>query len=567
MTQLDPQHASAGVEPSTSDAARLDHGIHELSALLRALDESAANSGRGGREMTPHENQLVQVRLGIASSLFMALRCKHAATASHSLRVALGCSAWTLAMEIPDYLRDQIEVAALLHDVGKIGVPDHILLKPGTLSPDEALLMDQHRQMGLQILGCCCAPEELLDIVTYAPAWFDGSRGSFDRSGKELPLGARILAIVDAFDSMTTDHVYRRAKSRDRALAELFECAGTQFDPELVQIFCELHARQNINLQSDVSQRWLESLVPDLANQNWQLQSPEQSPAAALPHPLFQQKLLDNMHDGVAFVDTQGKIFLWNTGAERLTGISGEAAFHKLWMPEMLEMRNEKGRIVRTEECPVAQALQTGMQTFGRFRILSRDGKELPIDVQVIPVTGRDGTKYGVTVLLHDASNETSLEEKCENLHSQATKDPMTQVANRAEFDRVHPLFIKAHVESGLPASLIICDIDHFKQVNDNWGHPAGDDAIKTFAKLLQSYAKHGDLVARYGGEEFVMLCADCNNASAASRAETIRRALMEIPQAQMNGRHITASFGVTENQPGDTPATMLRRADRALLE
>ena len=92
------------------------------------------------------------------------------------------------------------------------------------------------------------------------------------------------------------------------------------------------------------------------------------------------------------------------------------------------------------------------------------------------------------------------------------------------------------------------------------------DDVIKSLAGVLKSSCRSGDLVARYGGEEFVILCADCDNASAAARAEQVRKRLADIPQSRMGGRAVTASFGVTEIQPGDTPETMLRRADRALL-
>ena len=140
----------------------------------------------------------------------------------------------------------------------------------------------------------------------------------------------------------------------------------------------------------------------------------------------------------------------------------------------------------------------------------------------------------------------------------------MTQVANRAEFDRVHELFVEAHQQQQVPCSLLMCDMDHFKSVNDTWGHQAGDEAIKSLTILLKGACRPGDLVARYGGEEFVMLCADCDNAAAARRAEQVRIALSQMRQPKMEGHTITVSFGVTEIQPGDTAETMLRRADRA---
>ena len=171
---------------------------------------------------------------------------------------------------------------------------------------------------------------------------------------------------------------------------------------------------------------------------------------------------------------------------------------------------------------------------------------------------------HGATLLLHDASSQITLEERVQTLHEKATRDPLTKVANRAEFDRGHDQFVETHLERGLPCALIICDIDHFKSVNDTFGHQAGDDALVVLRALLQRSCRPGDLVARYGGEEFVMLCADCDNSTATDRATTIRRELAETPQPLIGGRPITASFGVTEIQAGDTPETMLRRADRA---
>ena len=106
-----------------------------------------------------------------------------------------------------------------------------------------------------------------------------------------------------------------------------------------------------------------------------------------------------------------------------------------------------------------------------------------------------------------------------------------------------------------------MCDIDHFKSVNDTYGHQAGDEVLKFFGSVLASECRSGDLVARYGGEEFIVLCADCNNAAAARRAEQLRKTIGALPQPALNQNVVTASFGVTEVQLGDTPASMLRRA------
>jgi diguanylate cyclase (GGDEF)-like protein/PAS domain S-box-containing protein len=313
--------------------------------------------------------------------------------------------------------------------------------------------------------------------------------------------------------------------------------------------------------------QWLQELDPMSSDAVWQLSSGPVAPTTADSEVLFQQKLLDNMYDAVVFLDNDLRIQLWNRGAERLTGVNASGVHQNHFRPSLVQMRDEEGRLYSDAECPVTHALRTGVQSRLRVVIRGRNGRDVAIDAHIIPVAAADGTLHGVTLLLHDASPEASLEARCHRLQEKAIRDPLTQVANRAEFDRVQSTFIEAHDQRGLPCSLIICDIDRFKLVNDTYGHPAGDEVIRSFAQVLKSCCRSGDLVARYGGEEFVMLCADCNLATAFERAEQVRRGFAALPQAALGGKPVTASFGVTETQPGDTAETLLNRADRALLQ
>src|SRR4051812_23364821 len=566
LTFPDADYSSVPASPAINSARQ----VTDISVLLNSLDEAAAESGQSvaDKRATEHESKLVQARLGMASGLHAALRAKHPPTASHSLRVALGCSSWAANMEVAEETRDLLEVAALLHDIGKIGVPDKVLLKPGRLSEVEIAAMSRHAALTTEVLASCGAPQELIEIVHYSRAWYSSSGRRQERAGDDLPLASRMLSIVDAFDSMTTDQLYRPARSRERALAELFQCAGSQFDPVLVRQFQELFAQDQNLLTEKLARRWLHRLPKEGHAVPWNVVEYERRETPSDPAPsLFEKKLIDNMHDGVVFVDSQSTILLWNTGVERLTGVSGAAACGRTMLPNLMDMCNGREQRIANDDCPVAHAIATGVQWLGRVSVMGRQGRHVAADLHAIPVRSNDGAIHGATVLLHDVSSETSLEEKCQALHAQVAKDPMTQVANRAEFDRMLNNFVAAHQESNLPCSLIMSDLDHFKAINDNHGHQAGDTAIITFASLLKSMCRSGDLVARYGGEEFAILCADCTNAAAARKAESIRKALSEVKQSSLSNQAITASFGVTELQTGDTPETMLRRADRALLQ
>lgn len=513
-------------------------------------------------------DKLAEARLGVASSLFTALRWKHQPTAQHCLRVALSCSGWAEMIGLPDAVRDDLELSALLHDVGKIGVLDAILCKPGALTAQEASIMDCHWLMGEQMLVATCANDAVLETVKYTRAWFDGSRGSFDRRGDQLPLGSRMLAVVDAFDAMTSDHVYRRAMSVQRAFDELYRCAGKQFDPDLVTAFNTLYEKDAMGMLERASQRWLANINPDWANGHWRRGEaiPTTSQVATIES-LFQQKLFDNMHDGVIFVDATKKVVDWNRGAERLTGISGKSMRSLLFTPSLLQLRDENDRPIADADCPVAAALLNGLQWVRRLHVSNRDGRTIAVDAFATPVVDAAGTVVGLTLLLHDVSSEISLEERCQSLHDKATKDAMTGAANRAEMDRVLAEFVAAHRETKRPCSLIMTDIDRFKSINDTYGHQAGDQVIQSIAQMMKNFSRNGDLVARYGGEEFALLCADCDNATAAQRAEEVRIAFSLVRHASLGDRCVTASFGVTEIQPGDTPETLIRRSDRALFQ
>ncbi|MCA9270148.1 MAG: diguanylate cyclase [Planctomycetales bacterium] len=567
---MDQRHPASGYAPDESGTAQprgADARLGAISSMLSDVDEAPRAAAAAS---DAHENHLAQVRLGMASALFAALRSKHPASAAHSLRVAMGCSAWGIAMELPGEQRDEIEAAALLHDIGKIGVPDYVLLKPGRLEAEELQIMQGHRDHALRILAACCASGSLVDIVRYAPSWYNGARGEFALHGADIPLGARVLSIVDAFDSMTTDHVWRRALSRERALAELLQHAGTQFDPDLVRQYCLLQTSDQSRLLSRVASRWLKELDPEQSNSMWQLQAPvAETPAKAATSsgPLYHDMLVQNMHDGVVFIDQAQQIVEWNHGAERMTGISADAVLGKRWSPRLIEMLDDAGLLLTEPACPLLAAMRDGMQSARRCGITGRGGKEVRVNVQFLPVFAHAGKTCGAVMLMRDASSEASLEAQIQTLNERATQDALTKVSNRAEFDRNLTKFIQSHLQRSIPFALVLCDIDHFKSVNDTYGHQAGDDVLVAFAAALKRFTRPGDVVARYGGEEFAVLCADCDNATATSRAERLRREVAGTPHDALGGKCVTSSFGVTELQAGDSPETVLRRADRALYE
>jgi diguanylate cyclase (GGDEF)-like protein/PAS domain S-box-containing protein len=503
---------------------------------------------------------LVQARLGVYTGLFYALRAKHPPSAAHGLRVALGCSKWAEWRKMSQTDRQLLEVAALLHDIGKIGVPDRVLQKPAHLDGQEQLMMEMQRGTATEMLQGAGASQQLIDIVRQA-------REGYQAGGELQQITARMLAVVDAFDSMTTEQVFRKALSRERAIDELFRYAGSQFDPELVHDFAELLAEPRPELESRVTSGWLVKLSPTTVS-GFGCDMPALSCSAMqnLVDSVFHHRLLDTLPDAAVYLDIDGQILSWNRAAERMTGRQATTVVHSAWTVDLMGLLNEDGSPLLADRCPLQVTRSTSAQTNERLQLKHVDGRILKVNLNGIPVFTGKGEFSGVILVIRDTSAQVHLEERVQSLNVIASQDNLTKVSNRAELDRRLPAFLQVHTMAAQPGSLIICDIDHFKRINDTYGHQAGDDALVTFAKVLRECSREGDLVARYGGEEFVLLCAACDNPTATARAEEIRRLVERTPVPALNGNTMTASFGVTENQPGDTAATLIARADRALL-
>ncbi len=281
--------------------------------------------------------------------------------------------------------------------------------------------------------------------------------------------------------------------------------------------------------------------------------------------PFFRAALLERMQEGAVFIDTHGQIMLWNRSMENLTGI-GKAVVGKVLTPSLLNLHDAELNEIPDQD-NLFLAWMKGKQPFaGKFTIGGLSGRQCDVDLNFSPVLAADGRLLGGLLMVLDTSVQTDLQRQLNALQTIATIDPLTQVGNRAEFERLLDEYVRTHKEVGLKCSIIIGDLDYFKKINDTWGHHIGDHALVAFAQLLKHHVRGRDFVARYGGEEFVILCANCDEKAAARRAEIIRRELAEIAQPMMQGQKMTASFGITELRDDDDPTTLFVRADKALL-
>ena len=191
------------------------------------------------RERRHLEQQIRDVTFSTLCALVQLLDLKDVTTGIHSSRLVSWAVNIAKLLGLSTEETRQIEIAAVLHDLGKIGIPDEILKKPATLTADEQTIMRKHPEYGWVVLknipGCQTAS---LLVLHHHETW-DGQGYPAGLKGEHTPLGARIVAITDAFDAMTSDRCYRKGVTADHALATLEQFAGTQFDPAVVRLFAD----------------------------------------------------------------------------------------------------------------------------------------------------------------------------------------------------------------------------------------------------------------------------------------------------------------------------------------
>jgi HD-GYP domain-containing protein (c-di-GMP phosphodiesterase class II) len=237
--------AQPSVETSDAEFGSIEAGLLEATATM--LGNHARNSD------LLHQREEMVIRL--MKTMSSAIDARDAYTRGHSQRVGRYAHEIARQLRLPDSDGEQLYLTGLLHDVGKIGVPDHVLLKPGRLSPEEFELIKQHPEIGHRILEPIAELGFALPGVLHHHERMDGQGYPHGLAGDEIPLMARILAVADAFDAMTSSRTYRAAMSRERAREILEEGAGVQWDAELVSAFLQTAGAQGAADEPDLEIR------------------------------------------------------------------------------------------------------------------------------------------------------------------------------------------------------------------------------------------------------------------------------------------------------------------------
>jgi len=233
-----------------------------MMTILREGSGAANDVSAQRRRIKQLEEQLQQMRTAAVCALNQMLDLKDLNTGVHSTRLAEWALRVAEQLGVSEQQFHDIEVAAILHDIGKVGVPDAILNKPGRLTPEEREVINKHSEYGWAIMRLIPGFERASLFVLHHHERMDGKGYPAGLTGEDTPLGARIVAVVDAFDAMVSNRSYRQGLPVEEAMRRLWADSGTQFDPKIVESFVRLAVQELPEVSQIVEPRLVTQFVP-----------------------------------------------------------------------------------------------------------------------------------------------------------------------------------------------------------------------------------------------------------------------------------------------------------------
>ncbi|MDQ7796145.1 MAG: sensor domain-containing diguanylate cyclase [Spirochaetia bacterium] len=280
------------------------------------------------------------------------------------------------------------------------------------------------------------------------------------------------------------------------------------------------------------------------------------------------EPLLRVLHEGVYIVDKDRRIQFWNSAAEEITGYAASAVVGSRCADNILRHISEDGRELCTDGCPLQATLDDGKTRDLVAYLHHRDGRRLPVHVRSIAMQNDKGIPRVIEVF-DEISEKSKLIEELEALRQEVLSDPLTKIGNRRFFELNAEARLAAYHAQPIPFGLLMFDIDHFKKVNDTYGHLAGDIVLKMVAGTISGALRPLDTAARFGGEEFVVLVPNCTEEYLYVVGERIR-ILIETSWLDLEGGsrlRVTISGGGAMVQPNDQVSTLIERADQRLYQ
>ncbi|MFN7996112.1 MAG: diguanylate cyclase [Bryobacteraceae bacterium] len=518
-----------------------------------------------------HAETVAALHLRTIEALALAIEAKDASAHNHLRRVQLYAVALGEELGLSGAELEALRAAAILHDIGNLAVPEHIVSKPGKLTPEEFEKMKVHPVVGAAILERVQFPYPVASTVRYHHERWDGSGYPEGLSGEQIPIGSRILAAVDCLNALASDRRYRRAVPIDEAMRIVSERAGTSFDPRVV----DLLQRRYVELENTARAAALERAGSNdrKVTRDVPANGPGKSDAPAANQPEFllsiaaareeMQMLYEltnelgsslSLHQTLAALDSRLKrmipyetmvVYVERDGHLVPEFAQGDDS-HVLSSLRIPVGEGLSGWVAQNLE-PVINgdpALEPGYANDPAVPARLRAGLAVPLQgtngvvgVLTLYCSKHDGFSRDHFRILLAISSKASM--AIENaLHHQqaemsATTDSLTGLPN------TRSLFLRLDAElsrcrrSNAPLAILVCDLDGFKQVNDRFGHMQGNKVLKTVAQGLAENCREYDYVARMGGDEFVMVLPGVRSDAIKKRArelnEMVRQAGLSI--------------------------------------
>ncbi|HLL74550.1 MAG TPA: diguanylate cyclase [Pyrinomonadaceae bacterium] len=556
---------------------------------------------------------LARLHLATVEALATAIDAKDQTTHCHVRRVQIYAAGLGRILGLPAAEIEALKAGALLHDVGKLAVPDHILNKPGKLTAAEFERMKIHTTVGAQILEKIDFPYPVVPIVRHHHERWDGFGYPDALRGEEIPRAARVFAVVDCFDSVREDRPFRRGMTREEACALLLRGAGTHFDPQIVELFLK-HLPE---FEAEVSTLGLDqhgftrrefderALVAD---------GEARPPGGLAPRPEFTPpaylEQIKNAHREVCalyeiahafgssldirdrchvLAERVGHVVPFDTCAVYLYDpLKGYAAATHVAGRNTDRLR---GRCVAPGEGVVGFVLANRRAAEGLDPMLDFRGAELPPaeryrSMVALPLT-KDERLLGVLAVYSRAAGEYSddharLLETVARLasdafahaidhaeaESNALTDSLTGLPNARALSLRFDEEQSRSRRAGGSFQVVMLDLDDFKQVNDTFGHQTGDQMLREVARLLQSQLREYDFLARYAGDEFVALVQDLTAEQVEDLRARMERAVSEFSLRVHPGAYarVGVSVGAARSgEDGETLSQLLIAADQAM--
>lgn len=278
------------------------------------------------------------------------------------------------------------------------------------------------------------------------------------------------------------------------------------------------------------------------------------------------RKLVKYAYDGIYFVDKNRKIVLWNKAAEKITGFSEKEVVGSRCSDNILMHIDQQGVNLCLGACPLAKTIEDGDSREVQVFLHHKRGHRVPVNVRVARVENDDGEIIGAVEIFSDASNLVSIRERLEELECLAMLDPLTGLPNRRYMGHELEVRLDELKRYGWPFGVMFFDIDHFKQVNDQYGHEAGDMVLKMVARNFLHNIRSSDVIGRWGGDEFVGVLRNVDAVSLVTIGERYRMLIKNsVVHKGKDSLKITASVGVTMAREEDTALTVLDRADKKM--